>query len=402
VDRQNTPSSDRPPGAADSPSRLKVIGQLRAQLNDVLAEAETLWNASPPLRPAARRLFANRAAISFRGHLTMDPKEGYALLRDRFATLGYTPVLHRRDEYEIVTAMPVVFKTTGPERWWINLILFILTIGTTTLVGAFLEQGDFSPQVLMDFLKQPRLILTGVPSSLTIMGVLGIHELAHYVAARSHGLDSSLPYFIPIPFGLVGTMGAIIRMRKPFENRNALFDVGAAGPLAGILVALPLFFVGLMISPAMPPQPGSMPLGTPLLLRWMEDLIYVLRDIPQEYEIYVNSWTFTAWFALFVSGLNLLPIGQLDGGHVAYAVLGSRTRILSTVVLGIISILGILLWPGWYVWMSFVFLSGWLHPPPLNTLEPLSKGRRILGIVVFVLMILLFTPTPFPGMWAQQ
>jgi membrane-associated protease RseP (regulator of RpoE activity) len=370
-------------------------------LNDVLAEAETLWNASPPLRPAARRLFANRAAISFRGHLTMDPTEGYALLRDRFATLGYTPVLHRQDGYEIVTALPVVFQAVGNKRWWINLILFVMTIGTTMLVGAFLDQESLPREALIRLLRQPQLILTGIPASLTIMGILGIHELAHYIAARSHGLDSSLPYFIPIPFGLVGTMGAIIRMRKPFETRNSLFDVGAAGPLAGILVALPLFFVGLMVSPAMPPQPGGTPLGTPLLLRWMEELVYVLRDIPQEYEIYVNSWTFTAWFAVFVSGLNLLPIGQLDGGHVAYAVLGSRTRTVSTVVLGIISILGFLLWPGWYVWMTFIFMSGWLHPPPLNTLEPLSKGRKVLGIVVFVLMVLLFTPTPFPGMGFQ-
>jgi len=390
--------NDSPPGAADSASRLETVAQLRAQLNDVLAEAETLWNASPPLHPAARRSFANRAAISFRGHLTMDPAEGYALLRDRFAALGYTPVLHSQDGYEIVTALPIVFQAVGNERWWINLILFVMTVGTTTLVGAFLEQGGFSLEILMRFLREPLLILKGIPASLTIMGILGIHELAHYIAARSHGLDSSLPYFIPIPFGLVGTMGAIIRMRKPFENRNSLFDVGAAGPLAGILVALPLFFVGLMVSEALPPQPEGMPLGTPLLLRWMEELVYVLRDIPQEYEIYVNSWTFTAWFAVFVSGLNLLPIGQLDGGHVAYAVLGSRTRIVSTVVLGIISILGVLLWPGWYVWMTFIFMSGWLHPPPLNTLEPLSKGRKILGIVVFVLMVLLFTPTPFPGM----
>jgi membrane-associated protease RseP (regulator of RpoE activity) len=326
----------------------------------------------------------------------MDPKQGYALLRKRFATLGYTPILRRQGEYEIVTAVPVVFSQSRPQRWWINLLLFALTIVTTTLMGAILEQGEQLMQNPRLFFQQPGLILTGIPASMTIMGILGIHEIAHYVAARRHGLDSSLPYFIPVPFGLVGTLGAIIRMRTPWENRNSLFDVGAAGPLAGILVALPLFFAGLMISPALPPQPEGTPLGTPLLMGWLEDLVYVLRDIPPAHDIYVNSWTFAAWFGLVVSGFNLLPIGQLDGGHVAYAVLGSKMRILSTVVLVIIGLLGILLWPGWYLWIAFTFMSGWMHPPPLNALEPLSKGRTILGIVVLVLTALLFTPAPFP------
>jgi Zn-dependent protease len=399
VNTFDRPSSDSASEATDSASRLETIALLRAQLTDILADAETLWNTSPPVRARLARQSPSRTAISFRGHLVVDPAQGYALLRDRFAALGYTPLLHERDGYEIVTALPVVFGNTGPKRWWINLVLLLLTIASTTLVGALLEQEAISADTLFLMLQEPQRILSGIPASLTIMGILGIHELAHYVAAHWHGLDSSLPYFIPVPFGLVGTLGAVIRMRKPFENRNALFDVGAAGPLAGILVALPLFFVGLMSSPAMPPQPDGMPLGTPLLLQWMESLVYILRDIPQEYDIYVNSWTFTAWFALFVSGLNLLPIGQLDGGHVAYAMLGSRTRILSIVVLGIISILGILMWPGWYLWTFFIFLSGWLHPPPLNALEPLSTGRKVVGVVVFALMVLLFTPTPFPGMW---
>ena len=258
-----------------------------------------------------------------------------------------------------------------------------------------MEQGERLVADPLLFLHEPQLLLTGIPASLTIMGILGIHELAHYFAAQRHNLDSSLPYFIPAPFGF-GTFGAIIRMRTPWENKNALFDVGAAGPLAGILVALPLFFIGLMISPALPPQPDGTPLGTPLLMGWIEQLVYVLKDIPPDYDIYVNSWTFAAWFGLVVSGFNLLPIGQLDGGHVAYAVLGSRIRMLSTAVLIIIGILGLFLWPGWYLWIAFTFLSGWRHPPPLNTLAPLSKGRTILGIVVFAITILLFTPAPFP------
>jgi len=382
--------------SAETASRLEHIARLRAQLVGVLADAETLWQRSAPSGPLARRTRA-RSAIAFRGHLVMDPAEGFALLRERFAELGYTPALRKEGESEIVTAIPGVFAESTPERWWVNLILFLITIGTTTLVGAIMEQGQQLAQNPMLFFEQPLLILTGIPASMAIMSILGVHELGHYVAARRHGLNSSLPYFIPIPFGLVGTLGAIIRMRTPWHNRNALFDVGAAGPLSGLAIALPLFFVGLMLSPTLPPQPDGTPLGTPLLLSWIEDLVYVLRDIPPDHDIYVNSWTFAAWFGLFVSGLNLLPIGQLDGGHVAYAVLGNRMRIASTLVLVVIGILAMFFWPGWYMWIGFSFLSGWMHPPPLNAIEPLSKERRLLGIVIFCLMVLLFTPAPFPN-----
>jgi membrane-associated protease RseP (regulator of RpoE activity) len=139
-----------------------------------------------------------------------------------------------------------------------------------------------------------------------------------------------------------------------------------------------------------------MPLGTPLLLSWMEDLVYVLRGIPESHDIYVNSWTFAAWFGVVVSGFNLLPIGQLDGGHVAYALLGRHTRRLSTLVLAALGALAVFVWPGWFAWLAFTFISGWRHPPPLNALAPLSKGRVALGIAVWILTALLFTPAPFP------
>jgi membrane-associated protease RseP (regulator of RpoE activity) len=378
----------QPDPATENTSRLETVAQLRAQLAGILADAETLWETAPKRRGAQ--------VLRFRGHMIAAPEEGYPLLRQRFAALGYTPILRQEGEYQVVTALPIVFASSTPKRWWINLVLFLLTIASTTLVGAVLEQELPFDESLMHLFQNPRLLLSGIPASLTIMGILTVHEFGHYFAARKHGLDSSLPYFIPLPFGLIGTMGAIIRMRTPWEDRDALFDVGAAGPLAGIAIALPLFFIGLMVSPALPPQPDGMPLGTPLLLRWMEDVVYVLRGIPQDYDIYVNSWAFTAWFAVFVSGLNLLPIGQLDGGHVAYAVLGDRMRVLSTGVIAVLGALGIFLWSGWYMWIGFSFLSGWMHPPPLNALAPLSKTRRILGYCVFALMVLLFTPAPFP------
>jgi membrane-associated protease RseP (regulator of RpoE activity) len=139
-----------------------------------------------------------------------------------------------------------------------------------------------------------------------------------------------------------------------------------------------------------------MPLGSPLLLRWMEEVVYAIRGIPQDHEIYVNAMTFAAWFGLVVTGFNLLPVGQLDGGHVAYAALGRWARGLGIVVLAALVVLGTMAWSGWYVWAAFIFFSGWQHPAPLNALAPLGRGRTILSIVVLALLVLLFTPAPFP------
>jgi Zn-dependent protease len=393
--------TDRTSQQADA-RRLEMIGLLRAHLVGVLADAQTVWEPSahaPGLAgQLARRLGSSRALVAFRGHLVMEPGEGYRLLRQRFETLGYTPTLHREGEWEVVTALPAVFEQSQPRRPWINLLLFALTFLTTTIMGALLEQGELLVERgLVLFLEQPWRLLTGLPTALTIMGILGLHELAHYFTARSHKLDSSLPFFIPVPFGF-GTFGAIIRMRTPWENRNALFDVGVAGPIAGIVVALPLFFLGLLMADAMPPMEGGMPLGTPLLLGWMEDIVYLVRGIPAEHELYISAWAFAAWFGIVVSGFNLMPIGQLDGGHVAYALFGKYTKYLSAAVLVAIAAMAILLWGGWFAWLAFTFLSGWMHPPPLNMLEPLSKGRVALGIGVLILTALIFTPVPFPSL----
>lgn len=363
-------------------SRLELIGQLRSRLIEVLPDAETLWSQR------------EEATISFRGHLALDPERAYALLRGRFAEIGYTPLLREQDGYNVVVALPHVFEPK-PTRWIVNLVLLVLTLLTTTAMGAVMEQGERlleNPRLLFE---QPLLFLTGIPASLTLMSILGIHELAHYFVARKHNLDRSLPYFIPVPFAF-GTLGAIIFAREPWENRKTLFDVGIAGPLAGFAVALPLFFIGLMLSPASPPIPDSTPLGSPLLLRWIEDLVYLLRGIPQDHEIYVNAMTFAAWFGLVITGVNLLPAGQLDGGHIAHALLGRWASVLGIFVLLTLFALGAVMWKGWFLWAAFILFSGWQHPAPLNALAPLGKKRAVIGVLVWLLTFLLFTPVPFP------
>ncbi len=363
-------------------SRLELIGQLRSRLIEVLPDAETLWNQRED------------TTISFRGHLAVDPERAYTLLRGRFAEIGYTPLLREQEGYNLVVALPHVFKPQ-PTRWIVNLVLLVLTMITTTLMGALLEQSEQLAQNWRLFFEQPALLLTGLPASLTIMGILVVHELAHYVVARKHNLDRSLPYFIPIPLGL-GTLGAIIFAREPWENRKALFDVGIAGPLAGFVVALPLFFIGLMLSPAQPPLPDGATLGSPLLLRWIENLVYLLRGIPADHEIYVNAMTFAAWFGLVITGFNLLPIGQLDGGHIAHAMLGRWAGVLGIFTLLTMFALGAVMWKGWFIWAAFVLFSGWQHPAPLNALAPLGKKRAVIGALVWLLTLLLFTPAPLP------
>jgi hypothetical protein len=415
---QPGPQAER---SAEALSRLQSVGLLRAALIDLMPDAETLWSTqqpdvyslggpaderTPPPPPPRAGLFGLRRRqippppVIFRGHLAVDSTQAYDLLRQRFAALGYTPVLRRQDGYDLIIALRHVFGSPSsqlrdPRKWVPNVILLLLTLVTTTLMGAVLAQGELLVQNPGLLFQQPRLILTGLPSALTIMSILGLHELSHYLVARRNRIETTLPYFIPVPLGF-GTFGAIIHSRSPWQNRKALFDVGLAGPLAGLVVALPLFFVGLLLSPAHPHIPGSVTLGSPLLLQWAETLVYAIRGLPREYDIYANAMTFAAWFGVIVTGVNLLPVGQLDGGHVAYAVLGQWARILGIVILIALIALGAFVWSGWYVWAALIFMSGLQHPAPLNSLEPLGTRRVVVGILVFVLTILLFSPSPFP------
>lgn len=407
--------------SAEAISRLESVGLLRSQLMDVMPDAETLWSTqqpdvysvggpieerspSPPSTRGGvfglRRRQIPPPPVIFRGHLAMDSTQAYNLLRQRFGTLGYTPLLRRQGGYDLVIALRHLFGSPAaqlrdPRKWVPNVILLLLTLVTTTFMGAVLAQGELILQNPRLLFQQPQLILTGLPSALTIMSILGIHELSHYLVARRNRIETTLPYFIPVPLGF-GTFGAIIHSRTPWENRKALFDVGLAGPLAGLVVALPVFFVGLLLSPARPHIPGSVSLGSPLLLQWAEKLAYLIRGIPQEYDIYANAMTFAAWFGVLVTGVNLLPVGQLDGGHVAYAVLGQWARVLGIVILVALIVLGALVWSGWYIWAALIFMSGLQHPAPLNALEPLGTRRLVVGLLVFVLTILLFSPSPFP------
>jgi membrane-associated protease RseP (regulator of RpoE activity) len=242
-------------------------------------------------------------------------------------------------------------------------------------------------------------LLSGVPFAFTLLLILGTHEFGHYFAARHYQAAVTLPYFIPMPvLGLVGTMGAVIQLRSPIKNRKQLFDIGVAGPLAGLIVAIPFLVYGLSTSPVhtTPTEPGYIiwQEGNSLLYLGLKYLIHGQILPHAGLDVSMNSVTFAAWFGLLVTSLNLLPVGQLDGGHTAYALLGRRAWNLAALVIGGLVALGAVSWYGWFLWAFMVFIFGWRHPPPLDDLTPLDQRRKVLGVVVLIIFILVFTPVP--------
>ena len=273
----------------------------------------------------------------------------------------------------------------------VNIILFLLTVFTTLLAGAI--QEGVNP------LKNPEGIIKGIPFSFTLIGILLAHELGHYLIARKYGMNVTLPYFIPAPPYPplpIGTFGAIIKMRSPVRDRRMLLDVGATGPLVGVAVSIPFLILGLRLSEVRLIQGQvGMTLGSSLLLSLLSWL--VVGPIPKGYDIAIHPVGFAGWLGLLVTSLNLLPIGQLDGGHVAYALLGERQNIISKYVFLASLALAIFGWPGWLLWGLLLFIMGFRHPPPMDWWVPLDRKRKIIGWLTLAVFILTFIPVPFSG-----
>jgi len=275
----------------------------------------------------------------------------------------------------------------------LNIVLFAVTFFTTALTSA-LNQG-------VDVFSEPTAIRIGFPFAITVMTILLSHELGHYFLARLHGVDVTLPFFIPAPPLLVGTFGAFIRMRSLPPDRRALFDIGAAGPWAGFVVAVPAVIIGLMLSEVRPLQAseGGLILGDSLLFAWLTRL--VLGVSSQDVTIMLHPVALAGWFGFFVTCLNLLPAGQLDGGHVAYAVFGRNHRWVSRGVLMFLLLLGGAAlfgsggWPGWLFWGFMLLVLGVDHPRPNDPVTPLDRRRVIAAALTLIILILTFMPEPF-------
>lgn len=273
-----------------------------------------------------------------------------------------------------------------PRVFW-NLILFFLTLITTVLAGA-LQEG-------VNPITHPEKISRGIPFALALMGILLAHELGHYLVARKNGVNVTLPYFIPAP-SFIGTFGAFIKMRSAARDRRMLMDIGAAGPLVGVLVSIPILILGLSLSEVkrLEGQMGTN-LGDSILL-WLISR-WVVGAVPAGYDVIIHPVGFAGWIGLLVTSLNLLPVGQLDGGHVVYALVGERQKKISKIVFAGLLALGIFGWEGWLFWALLLLIMGFRHPPPLEWWVPLDWKRKVLGWVTLAVFVLTFIPVPFSG-----
>ena len=319
--------------------------------------------------------------VAFTGQLRGNADQAFYWLQPRLNALGYTPVLRRgRDGDEVLAVEGVITGTRS--NWLINVILFFLTVASVFFVGMQI----WSP-------------LGAIVFTVGLLGVLGVHEFGHYIVAQMHGMAVTLPYFIPLPIPPLGTLGAFIRLKSPIWDRKALFDMAVAGPLAGFFIALPIFMLGLLLPwewlrPLLPSRPMMLiPLAESRLVEFLVD---ILRPGLGRFDLFRNPLTAVGWFGMLVTALNLLPAGQLDGGHIAYAVFGRWARPLAVATFVALIALGWLYWPGWYIWAFMLLLTGLSHPSPLNDITRLDPLRLLLALFCVVLFMLIIALQPFP------
>lgn len=273
---------------------------------------------------------------------------------------------------------------SGERKPTINIGLFIITIFTTILAGTVLSGKDPFHNL--------RNLIYGIPFSFTLLLILGSHEFGHYFACKRLGIKATLPFFIPAPF-LLGTFGAVIKIKSPIPDRKGLMEVGAAGPLMGLIFAIPATIIGIKLSSTglVTKEPGMISMGNSLLF-WFLTKISIQTPAPG-YDILLHPVAFAGWVGLFITSMNLLPIGQLDGGHISYSLFGRAHKVIGIIMVGLMIILGIK-WPGWFMWALLVTLLGIKHPPPLNDTETIDTKHRMIGILSFCVFIITFIPCP--------
>lgn len=313
------------------------------------------------------------------------------------------PPIDPNDQYE-----PFVPKPLPPPhgRLWVQLALFALTLVATTAIGAvhylsysieFAKASELTPGSLAAMTSDPLFYVRGLWYSLTILAILGCHEMGHYVACLRYDVVATRPYFLPAPFTLTGTLGAFIRIKSRIPDRVALFDIGIAGPIAGFVVAVPALFIGVWLSriDRLPEQMAGVMLGEPLLFQFAEWLVW--GRIAEGYDLNIHPVAFAAWFGLLATALNLFPVSQLDGGHISYAVLGRRSTVVTIIMVGVAIGLAFLS-VSWLVWtvllVAMIAAMGPHHPPTLDDERTLDRGRLILAGVAMLILIVCFTPAP--------
>ncbi len=360
-------------------------------------------------------------AIRFRGTLKIDSIEAYNRVDKIFRAQNFTPLFRVEEGRHAILAMPGVIDAK-PSNPWVNVVLFILTVFSAFYTGALMSYQGPETDVMQVLLIGFKQIYTGWPFAVGILSILLAHEFGHYIAARLHGAAVTLPYFIPMPYPIspFGTMGAVIVMKAPVRNRRILMDIGVSGPIAGFIVAIPVLIIGLLRSQVSPipagqalslegnsivyllvkflvfgkllPAPEAYNFGNPIL-HW---LVYFFTSQPLPIggvDVMLDQMAWAGWAGLLVTGLNLIPAGQLDGGHALFVLLGKRAEKLLPVILVTLALLGFV-WQGWWLWAALIYFLNRRHAELLDEITPLDSRRRVIALITILLFFLVITPVP--------
>lgn len=358
----------------------------------------------------------------YRGHLiSEDTVAAYDQLADSLKPYNITP-LFRMDKGQQVIYLTPRRPDPKPARTSINIILFILTVFSVMLVGGSAPSGTMPSDVGGQILYFLQSLLSGWPYALSLMSILLAHEFGHYLMSRHHKTAATLPYFIPLPVPPLGTMGAAIVMQGTPKNKRVLFDIGVAGPLAGMILAIPILLFGLSLSHLdvvkpvggmvsmegnsilyllakfvtfgkLLPSPASFGAATPFGY-WLR-YFFTGRPIPiGATDVFIHPVAFAGWAGLLVTALNLIPAGTLDGGHVVYSWFGDRAAKAFPIIMAVLLALG-LFWSGWWIWAILLLWLGRVHAEPLDQITPLDPARLVIAALTIVIFFLTFSPVPF-------
>lgn len=361
----------------------EVLTQLRMAVADVFDVHEVTTGTG-----------AGRA-IQLRGRLLVDPAQAYGSVAGRLRQMGYSTLFRPDGESDLVIVLPSITASSGERSPWLAAALFVATLISVLFVGAGMER---IPEADLFTLSG---LLRGWPFALSLLSILAAHELGHYSVARYFGTPVSLPHFIPMPFGPLGTMGAVINMQGPPRNRRQLLAIAIAGPLAGLVLAVPVLILGLSMS-----EIGRIPAG-PVLIEG-NSILYLLlkfllfgRYLPSGgVDVFLHPVAFAGWAGLMITGVNLIPVGQLDGGHITYSLLGRRARSLNWVVIASLALLALVLrqrgqpWDGWFLWAALLLVFGRRPTVLLDDITRLDTPRKLLVLLALVLFLLTFVPNP--------
>jgi membrane-associated protease RseP (regulator of RpoE activity) len=358
---------------ASEPITLDDVGRLRQAIADMYTIDKMEMNQP------------KRGMVRFWGKPLCDLTICFPELRQRFEAHGYTPVLRGDVDQQVLVGVPFVIDP-AQTRWQINALLFVATIFSTLYVGASNETGFTGYEIWL-----------GIPFSFSLLLILGAHELGHYFASRYHKVKASLPYFIPFP-SLFGTLGAVILQREPATNRRVLLDIGAAGPLAGLVFAIPIVIIGLWTSEVapLPVETGYALEGNSLLYAGIKYLVFGEFLPSNGMDVLVNQVAWAGWVGLLVTGLNLLPVAQLDGGHMAYVLFGKYAKSFFLPALALFVGLGFALTGTlqYALFAALIIFMGNNHAVPFDDVTPLNPLRKTIAIFCLILFILTFVPVP--------